>query len=116
MWQALVFLLLSVITLLLWLSYTIAAAFSLFKSNAIPDALHFAAAAATAALCVALAAKLIFRIGFATYLRTEPNGLQRGLVISVLIFVAAAVLLAHLGFDLSTILTTSALVTAIVGL
>lgn len=116
MWQVLVFILLSAITGVLWLSYQIASAFSLFGSSVIPSILHVAAAAATAGLFVVAAGQMILRIGFASYLRTEPTDLQRGLVLSVLTFAAVAALLAYLGVDLSTILTTSALVTAIIGL
>lgn len=116
MWQVLTFVLLVTIVSLLWLSYEVASAFSLFGSSFIPEVLHVVAAAATAALFVVAAGQLILRVGFASYLRTEPTGLQRGLVLSVLIFAAVAVMLAHFGVDLSTILTTSALVTAIIGL
>jgi small-conductance mechanosensitive channel len=116
MWQLLTIILLAAVTALLWLSSHIAAAFSMFGSSAVPDVLRFAAAAATASLFVVSVGQLILRGGFAAYGQVQPTGLQRGLVLSVLIFAAVAGLLAHLGVDLSTLLTTSALVTAIVGL
>ena len=45
-----------------------------------------------------------------------PTGFQQAVVYGVLTFVTSAFLLAHYGFDLRAILTTSAIVTAVVGL
>jgi small-conductance mechanosensitive channel len=116
MWQVLTLVLLAAITGMLWLSYQFASEFSLFASTAIPAVLHVAAAMATASLFIIAAAQLILRAGFAAYMQAEPTGLQRGLVLSVLTFAAVAAVLANFGLDLSTILTTSALVTGLVGL
>jgi small-conductance mechanosensitive channel len=116
MWQVLTLVLLAAITGLLWLSYQFASEFSLFASTAIPGVLHVAAAAATASLFIIAVGQLILRAGFAAYMQVEPTGLQRGLVLSLLTFAAVAAVLANFGLDLSTILTTSALVTALIGL
>jgi small-conductance mechanosensitive channel len=109
-------LLLIAITALLWLSYGFASTYHLFGSAALSSIFRMAAAVATAILFVVVAAQLVVQLGFAWVLHYEPTQLQRGLVVALLSFIAAAIALAYLGLDLSTILTTSALVSAIVGL
>jgi small-conductance mechanosensitive channel len=115
MWGFISILLLSAVTAVLWLSYGFAAAYKMFNLSMVPPVIHAAAAVSTAVLIVIVVAQLLLRVGFARLLRTDPTGLQRGLVFGALSFTAAAAVLAHLGFDLTTILTTSAIVTAIVG-
>jgi small-conductance mechanosensitive channel len=100
----------------LWLSYDFASAYQMFSASLIAPAIGAAATVATAVLIVILAGQFSLRFGVARLTRTDPTGLHRGLVFAVLGFAAAAAVLAHLGFDLTTILTTSALVTAFVGL
>jgi small-conductance mechanosensitive channel len=109
-------LLLIAITALLWLSYGFASTYQLFGSAALASIFRAAAAIATASLFVVVAAQLVVRLGFGWLLQYEPTQLQRGLVVALLSFIAAAIALAYFGLDLSTILTTSALVSAIVGL
>ena len=109
-------LLLIAITALLWLSYGFTSTYQLFGSAALSWIFRAAAAVATAILFVVVAAHLVLRLGFAWLLQYEPTDLQRGLVVALLSFIAAAIALAYFGLDLGTILTTSALVTAIVGL
>jgi small-conductance mechanosensitive channel len=109
-------LLLIAITALLWLSYGFASTYQLFGSAALASIFRAAATVATAILFVVVAAHLVFRLGFAWLLQHDPTHLQRGLVVALLSFVAAAIALAYFGLDVGTILTTSALVSAIVGL
>ena len=109
-------LLLTAITALLWVSYGFAAAYHLFGSAAFASTFRIAAALATAVLFIFVGAHLIVRLVFAWLLQYEPTQLQRGLVIALLSFIAAAMALAYFGLDVGTILTTSALVSAIIGL
>jgi len=106
---------LAAVSTVLWLSYEFAAAYHMFSLSLVPPVMHVAAAVSTAALIVIIIAQFLLRFGFPRLLRADPTSLQRGLVFAALSFIAAAVALAHLGFDLTTILTTSAVVTAIVG-
>lgn len=108
--------LLAAITALLWLSYDFASTHRVFGSGAISTALHVAATLSAAALFVVFVGQILLRYGFEWILRIEPTELQRRLVIAVLTFVAIATVLAHFGFDFSSILVFSALITAVVGL
>ena len=112
----LVFLLLGAITALLWLAYDFASSHRLFGVGIVANALHIAAAAATATLVVAVIAQLTLRYGVEWVLHTKPTNLQRRLVVAVLSFAAVAAVLAHFGVDFSSILVFSALTTAIIGL
>ncbi len=109
-------LLLISITVLLWLCYGFASAYRLFGSPAFEAVFLVAALVSTALLFVFVAANLIVRVAFAWLLGSDPTQLQRGLIVAVLTFIAAAAALWYSGLDLSTILTTSALLSAIVGL
>jgi len=109
-------LLLVAVTALLWLSYGFAAQNQLFGSSAVPTLFRIAAVLASAALFVLVGAYAVVRLGFAWLLQYEPTHLQRGLVIALLGFIAAATALAYFGLDLAPILTASALLSAIIGL
>ena len=109
-------LLLIAITALLWMSYGFASTYRLFGSAAFSSIFQVGALVSTAILFVFVTATLVVRVGFAWLLQNEPTQLQRGLIVAVLTFIAAAIALWYSGLDLSTILTTSALVSAIVGL
>lgn len=69
-------------------------------------------------ICASTAIVLVTgRLIIAVTLSNAPaTGFQQVLIYAVLTFIATALLLAHFGFNLSTILTTSAIVTAAVGL
>jgi small-conductance mechanosensitive channel len=108
--------LLAAITALLWLSYSFAATHRIFGASALPAALNLAASVAAAALFIVLVTQIFLRYGFERMLHTEPTELQRRLVIAILTFVTTAVLLAHFGFDFSSILVFTTLITAVVGL
>ena len=115
-WRLIGALVLIAVTAVLWLFYDAASTYRMFAAGAAAPLLHFAAVASTAALAVALVAQMVLQFGFAHLLRREPTGLQRGLTFAALSFAAIAAVLAQLGFDLTTIVTTSAIVTAVVGL
>jgi small-conductance mechanosensitive channel len=108
--------LLVAVTALLWLSYAFAANNQLFGTSAVATVFRVAAVLASAALFVLVGAFLIVRLGFSWLLQYEPTQLQRGLVVALLGFIAAAAALASFGFDLAPILTASALLSAVVGL
>ena len=112
----LVVLLLGAITALLWLSYDFASTHQVFGATAVPVALHVAASIAAAVLFVVLVGQIVVRYGLARALPGEPTDLQRRLVAALLSFAAIATVLAHFGFDFSSILVFSALITAVVGL
>jgi small-conductance mechanosensitive channel len=114
--RLLIDLLLAVVTGLLWVATDFAQSHRVFAAGSLPAALHIAAALATVTLFVTIASRVVLRLGFARLLETEPTELQRGLVVSALAFAAIAVALAYFGFDFSSILVFSALITAIVGL
>jgi small-conductance mechanosensitive channel len=101
---------------LLWLVYGYADSYRLFDWAAFPKVLHFAATASSAALAVFVFGQVLLRFGLARALDAEPNDLQRTLVFALLTFIASALALAHLGFDPTAIVTTSAIVTAVIGL
>jgi small-conductance mechanosensitive channel len=76
--------------------------------------LQGAAIAMTAVLAVMVAGKLI--LGFASTLSGGPvTGFQRVIVYALLTFAASFATLRYFGFDLTAVLTTSAIVTAAVG-
>lgn len=111
-----VHLVLTVVTVLLWVATGFTQSHHVFGAGGLPTALHVAATLATVALFVTITSQIVLRLGFARLLETEPTELQRGLVVSALAFAAIAVALAYFGFDFSSILVFSALITAIVGL
>lgn len=115
-WRLVAVIVLVAMTTVLWLFYDFASTYQMFGGGTIAALIHLAAAASTAALAVILIGQLVLQIGFARLLHREPSELQRGLVFAVLGFAALAATLARLGFDLTTILTTSAIITAVIGL
>jgi len=115
-WGIVTIVLLSCTSALLWLSYDLMASYSLFGPSVLPHLIHAAAAISTAVLAVIVIGQLALRFVFARLLRSDPNDLQRSLLFAALSFAAVAIVLADLGFNPTTILTTSAIVTAVVGL
>ena len=108
--------LLAVATVLLWLAYDYASTYRLYGSTAIARAFQVATAIAGGALFILVAVRLLFRPAYRWLSQQPPTHLQTGVAVTAATFVAVASALAWFGVDLSTILTTSALVTAIVGL
>lgn len=113
--RVLALLVLTVTTVALWLMYALLADFSLFGSSMLPRALNALAWIASALLAVYVLAQLILQVILAELLEIEPSGLHRGLVVAVLTFGATAVVLAHFQFDVSALLTTSAVLSLFVG-
>src|SRR5256885_4482191 len=72
------------------------------------------AIAATAVLVVMIAGKLILTLA-ASMSGMAPTGFQRVIIYALLTFAASFATLRYFGFDLSAVLTTSAIVTAAVG-
>jgi small-conductance mechanosensitive channel len=100
----------------LWLLHILSLDFNLFGWSAIPTALLTLAWIATALFVVFAIGHLILWMLLTGFLGVEPSGLQRGIVFSVLTFAATAAVLARFGVDIGSILTTSALLAAVVGL
>src|SRR5690606_18755950 len=81
----------------------------------VPVALQHVAVGLTAAFGALIAAGLVLNIGLRQGLGIEPTGAQRVIVYALVTFVASAVSLKLLGQNLTAILTTSAIITAVVG-
>jgi small-conductance mechanosensitive channel len=106
---------LAVTTAALWALHAISTEFNLFGMSALPRTLNALAWIASAALAVYVTAQLILQVILAELLEIEPSGLHRGLVVSLLTFLATAVVLGHFQFDISALLTTSAVLSLFVG-
>ncbi|HZF77501.1 MAG TPA: mechanosensitive ion channel domain-containing protein [Acetobacteraceae bacterium] len=78
--------------------------------------LRGAAVLATAVLAVVVGGRAVLGLGLSAALGIEPTGLQRAIAYGLLTFCASAVVLASFGFDITAVLTTSAILTAVVGL
>lgn len=109
-------LLLSAIAALLWMSYGFARSYRLFDSAAFSSVFYVAALVSTAILFVFVTETLVVHVFLAWRLQNGLTQLQRGLIAAALTFIAAAIALWYSGFNLTTILTTSAFVSAIVAL
>lgn len=107
---------LATITAVLWLLYGFSADYHLFGWTMLPRVLHVLALSATAILGVFAGTQLILRVVLAELLEIEPSGLLRALIVSVLVFAAAASVLGHFSVDLSALLTTSAILSVFIGL
>jgi small-conductance mechanosensitive channel len=99
----------------LWVLYAASGDYRVFGGVSTANAVLWAASLATALLLVVAAGRLVFGVGFAL-LDREATGLQRGIIYSVLTFILVSVILGSLGVNVTAILTTSFLATAIVGL
>jgi small-conductance mechanosensitive channel len=108
--------LLGCLTVLLWFSYEFAVTHGMFGVSALVIGLHVAAAIAAASFAILVGGLVFTRVALPRVLNTEPTDLQRRLVTAILTFAATAAVLAHFGFDFSSILVFSALITAVIGL
>jgi small-conductance mechanosensitive channel len=99
----------------LWVFYGLAGDYRVFGGMSTANAVLWAAWLATAMLLVFGIGHLVFGVGF-TLLDREATGLQRGIIYGVLTFVVVSIILGSLGMNISAILTTSVVATAIVGL
>ena len=100
----------------LWLLHHALDGHPLFGSGPLHEGLRVAAVLATALFAVVAGGRAVLRLGLSSGLGTEPTGLQRAIAYGVLTFAASAVVLASFGFDITAVLTTSAILTAAVGL
>jgi small-conductance mechanosensitive channel len=106
---------LAVLVAALWALYGLAADYRVFGGVSTGNAMLWVAWLATALLLVAAIGRLVVGVGF-TFLDREATGLQRGIVYAVITFVVVSVILSGLGMNVTAILTTSVLATAVVGL
>src|ERR1700750_2420220 len=98
---------------LLWLLYAAPSSDPLLGQDPVHIAIEVAAVLATAMLFVLGGSTLAFAFLPGA---SHANALQRTLVYGVLALIAAFVVLSHYGWDLRAALTTSAIVTAAIGL
>ncbi len=113
--RALSLLLAITVCALLWWYRSVAAEYQLFD-GALAPALNIAASLLTAMVAVVLAGEVIIGVGIRALLAAEPTGLERVGVYAVLGFAGFTGVLAHFGVNITTLLTTSAVFTAIIGL
>jgi small-conductance mechanosensitive channel len=99
----------------LWALYGLAGDYRVFGGVSTANAMLWVAWLATALLLVFTIGRLIVGVGF-TFLDREATGLQRGIIYAVITFLVVSVILGGLGMNVTAILTTSVLATAVVGL
>jgi len=99
---------------LAWLIYALTAEDPVLGSSAGQEAILAIAAAASAVLAILVAGTVILEI-IAGVSDSRATGLQRVIVYALLTFAATFTALRFLGFRLDTVLTTSAIVTAVIG-
>jgi small-conductance mechanosensitive channel len=99
---------------LVWAVYALTAGDPVFGSSPAQSAILAIAVAASAVLAIMVAGTIILEINAAVS-DSRATGLQRVLVYALLTFAATFTALRFLGFRLDTVLTTSAIVTAVVG-
>jgi small-conductance mechanosensitive channel len=101
-------------TALLWAAVILTGSDPVLGIGAAHVVLRAAAIIATAVLAVMVAGSLI--LGLATsFTGVPPTGFQRVIIFGLLTFAASFATLRYFGFDLTAVLTTSAIVTAAVG-
>lgn len=109
------FVFLVLITLIAWLVHFWTADHHLFGTSFIPSSLQFLAVGLSAAVAALGSSWLILQQGLKHALGIEPTGAQRVIVYGLATFIASAFALKFLGQNITAILTTSAIITAIVG-
>jgi|GEM_PF-2195328 len=107
--------LLAFVTTLAWLIFAWSDGNQLFTTSFLPLALYHVAIGLTAALAALAIASVVLNLGLRQGLGVEPTGAQRVIVYALVTFVASAVALKILGQNITAILTTSAIITAVVG-
>jgi len=100
----------------LWSLFIAVDFYGLFEGSYLKSAFHVAALTLSGVFVILLLGWLVIEFGFGHALGLEPSSLTRVVVYGVLTFAVSAVVLRYLGFDIAAVLTTSALLTAIVGL
>ncbi len=109
------FALLALATLIAWIVSAWVGSHHLFAGSALPDLVRLTAGALTALLTALALVGFTLEIGLRQTLRIEPVGAQRVVIFIIVTFAVTAIGLKLMGFDITTILTTSALLTAIIG-
>jgi small-conductance mechanosensitive channel len=99
----------------LWVLYGLAGDYRIFGAVDTANAVLWVACLATALVLVVVIGRLLLGVGFVLF-GHQATGLERGIIYSVLTFILISVLLASLGVNITAILTTSVVATAIVGL
>ncbi|RKR03066.1 mechanosensitive ion channel family protein [Maricaulis maris] len=107
--------LLAFMTLLAWVVHAWVGSNLLFADTELPGLIKLTAGALTALLVTFILVGIILEIGLRQSLRIEPVGAQRVVIFIIVTFAISAIALKLMGFDITTILTTSALLTAIIG-
>jgi small-conductance mechanosensitive channel len=106
---------LALFSVLAWLTHIWASGLDLFDDSFLPGILHGLAVGSSAAFATLLASAIVLDLALRRGLNVEPNGAQRVVVHAIFAFAAAAVAMKVLGSDIAGLLTTSALLTAIIG-
>lgn len=99
----------------LWLLYGLSSDYRVFGGVSTANVLLWAAWMATALLLVLTLGRVVVAVAV-TLLDRDTTGLQRGIIYAVVAFVVISGILAALGTNATTLLATSAIATAIVGL
>ena len=100
-----------------WLAFWIVETFNMFAAAPMFKQWVFAAGlVVTAITAVAVLAAFILKIFLTEIMQFSPSGLVRAIVYSGLTFVVSLLLLSQFGIDVGAILTTSAILGAVVGL
>jgi small-conductance mechanosensitive channel len=107
--------LLALAALLAWIIHVWTDALLLFDDSFIPVVLRNLAAGLTAALGAMAATSAVLDLGLRQALGIEPSGAQRVIIGGLIVFAASALTLHLLGQDITAILTTSAIITAVIG-
>ncbi len=100
----------------LWLLYWSIGEDLLLGHGPVQLGLRIAAVLVTAVVAVLTGGRVVLGLGLSAALDVEPTGLQRAIAYGMLTFAASAAVLASFGFDITAVLTTSAILTAAVGL
>jgi small-conductance mechanosensitive channel len=103
-----------VITILLWAIVFVTESDPVLGVGLAHTALKSTALIATAVLAVMMAGALILSLT-TTFTGVPPTGFQRVVIFGLLTFAASFAILRYFGVDLTAVLTTSAIVTAVIG-
>lgn len=106
---------LAAVCALLWWYHDLCVTYRLFD-GVLASALDMVATLTTAALGVVAASELIIVVGFTIITVSKPTGFERASIYASLCIVAFALVLGHFGVAITTVLATSAVLTAIIGL
>jgi small-conductance mechanosensitive channel len=103
-----------IVTALLWATVLLTGTDPVLGVGIAHAVLRSTALVATAVLAVILTGTLILSLA-ASFTGVQPTGFQRVIIFALLTFAASFATLRYFGFDLTAVLTTSAIVTGVVG-